>query len=392
MADTEAGLLPGERLLWTGRPVRARVILDDLIFPGLLLAALLAALTLGVPHGPDVPGGLAVVEGAAALVGLIAAAVRALRLKPDELRRTVYQVTDRRVLITTGARRTWAAYLDQLAEPAVVPQRDGTADLTLRARDKFSLSTLANGGPLPRVFTPGMQPAFPVLRGLPDAELARQVISTGRQRMLQSALDVPPVGAPPCTDEHTGFVPAPGERILWVGRPQAAPWWFGTADITFSAYFALFVVAIGFIFTWARSTGAPLVPITVFITLAVIAFGYPAIGRVLRRHARIKRSAYVLTDSRLLTTWRAGRRLGVAQRALAQLLAPEVRDGSVFMNLAWPPRGSRRQSWEQLMWPAASADPPQLIALAAPQAVADLICSAQLAERARTWRQTSTAF
>ena len=49
MADTEAGLLPGERLLWTGRPVRARVILDDLIFPGLLLAALLAALTLGVP-------------------------------------------------------------------------------------------------------------------------------------------------------------------------------------------------------------------------------------------------------------------------------------------------------------------------------------------------------
>ena len=390
MADTEAGLLPGERLLWTGRPVRARVILDDLIFPGLLLAALLAALTLGVPHGPDVPGGLAVVEGAAALVGLIAAAVRALRLKPDELRRTVYQVTDRRVLITTGARRTWAAYLDQLAEPAVVPQRDGTADLTLRARDKFSLSTLANGGPLPRAFTPGMPQAFPVLRGLPDAELARQVISTGRQRMLQGALDVPPVDALPGTAEHPGFVPAPGERILWVGRPQPAPWWFGTADITFSAYFALFVVAIGFIFTWARSTGAPLVPITVFITVAVVAFGYPAIGRVLRRHARIKRSAYVLTDSRLLTTWRAGGRLGVAQCALAQLLAPEVRDGSVFMNLAWPPRGGRRQAWEQLLWPAASAGPPQLIAPAAPQAVADLICSAQLAERARTWRRTNT--
>jgi hypothetical protein len=390
MADTEAGLLPGERLLWTGRPVRARVILDDLIFPGLLLAALLAALTLGVPHGPDIPGGLAIMEGAAALVGLIAAAVRALRLKPDELRRTVYQVTDRRVLITTGARRTWAAYLDQLAEPAVVPQRDGTADLTLRAREKFSLSRLGNGGPLPRAFTPGMQPAFPVLRGLPDAELARQVISTGRQRMLQGALDVPPMGAPPGTAEHTGFVPAPGERILWTGRPQAAPWWFGTADIAFSAYFALFVVAVGFIFTWARSTGAPLVPITVFITLAVVAFGYPAIGRVLRRHARIKRSAYVLTDSRLLTTWRAGRRPGVAQCALAQLLAPEVRDGSVFMNLAWPPRGGRRLSWEQLLWPAASADPPQLIGLAAPQAVADLICSAQLAERARTWRRTNT--
>jgi hypothetical protein len=56
---------------------------------------------------------------------------------------------------------------------------------------------------------------------------------------------------------------------------------------------------------------------------------------VLRRRARIKRSAYILTDSRLLTTWHAGRRPAVTHCALAQLLPPEVRDGSVFMNLAW---------------------------------------------------------
>ena len=306
MADTEAGLLPGERLLWTGRPARARVIPGDLIFPGLLLALLLAALALSAPRGPADGLGLGdeVVTGAAALAGVIATAVRALRVKPDELRRTVYQVTDRRVLTTTGTRHAWAAYLDQLAEPVVVPQRDGTADLMLRAKENFSLSTLADGQPLPRAFTPGIQPPFPVLRGLPDAEVARQVISTGRQRMLQGALDVPPVAAHPGSAEHTGFVPAPGERILWVGCPQAAPWWFGTADITFSAYFALFVVAIGFVLPWARSTGAPLVPITVFTAVAALAFGYPAIGRVLRRHARIKRSAYILTDSRLLTTWR----------------------------------------------------------------------------------------
>jgi hypothetical protein len=391
MADTEAGLLPGESLLWTGRPARARVIPGDLIVPGLLLAALLAALTLGGHRGPaDVPGGLGeqVVAGAAALAGVIATAVRALRLKPDELRRTVYQVTDRRVLISTGTRYTWAAYLDQLAEPIVVPQRDGTADLMLRAKENFSLSTLANGQPLPRAFSPGSQPPFPILRGLRDAELARQVISTGRQRMLQGALDVPPVGAQPCGAEHTGFVPAPGERILWVGCPQAAPWWFGTADITFSVYFAIFVVAIGFMLPWARSTGAPLVPITFFITAAVLGFGYPAIGRVLGRHARIKRSAYILTDSRLLTTWRTGSRLAGTQYALAQLLPPEVRDGAVFMNLAWPPRGGRRYSQAQLMWPAASTDPPQLIGLSAPQAIADLICSAQLAERARTWQRS----
>jgi len=153
--------------------------------------------------------------------------------------------------------------------------------------------------------------------------------------MLEGALDVPPVGAQPCSAQHTGFVPAPGEQILWSGCPQVAPWWFGTADITFSAYFALFVVAIGFMLTWARSISAPLVPIIFITTVGGLAFGYPAIGRVLRRRARIKRSAYILTDSRLLTTWHAGRRPAVTHCALAQLLPPEVRDGSVFMNLAW---------------------------------------------------------
>ena len=395
MADTEAGLLPGERLLWTGRPARARVIPGDLIFPGLLLAALLAELALSVPRGSTAaPGGLGVqvLAGVAALAGLIATAVRALRVKPDELRRTVYRVTDRRVLMTTGTRHIWAAYLDQLAEPVVMPLRDGTADLALRAKEKFSLSTLANANrqPLPRAFTPGSQPSFPVLRGLPDAELAREVISTGRERMLRGALDLPPLDAQPGSAEDTGFVPAPGEQVLWTGRPQAAPWWFGTADIASSAYLALFVVAVGFIFPWARSTGAPLVPIAVFTAVAALAFGYPAIGRVLRRRARITRSAYILTDSRLLTTWGSGSRIGGTQCALAQLLPPEVRDGSVFLNLAWPPPGGRRYSQAQLLWPAASTDPPQLIGLSAPQAVADLICSAQLAERARTWRQSNT--
>ena len=393
MADTEVGLLPGERLLWTGRPARARVIPGDLIFPGLLLAALVAALALRVPRGlADFPGGTGfeALAAAAALAGLIATAVRVLRREPDELRRTVYQVTDRRVLITTGTRRTWAAFLDQLAEPVVVPQRDGTADLMLRAREKSSLSLLTDGRTSPRAITPGTQPPFPVLRGLPDAELARQVIGTGRQRMLRGALDVPPADVPTFSGESTGFVPAPGERILWAGRPQGAPWWFGTADIAFSAEHVMLVAAIGFGIAWARRTGAPLVPLTVFTTVAVLAFAYPAIGRVLRRRARIKQSAYILTDARLLTTWRAGGQPAGTQCALAQLLPPEVKDGSVLMNLAWPPRGGRRYSWAQLMWPAASTDPPQLIGLPAPQAVADLICCAQLAERARTWRRSST--
>jgi len=107
----------------------------------------------------------------------------------------------------------------------------------------------------------------------------------------------------------------------------------------------------------------------------------------------LRRTVYQVTDRRVLITTgirHTWAQLDVTQCALAQPLPPEVRDGSVFMNLAWPPRGGRRYSWDQLMWPAASTDPPQLIGLSSPQAVADLICSAQLAERARTWRRTST--
>ncbi len=147
MDDTEAGLLPGERLLWTGRPARARVMPGDLVLPGLLLAALLVSVAGYGPRGSvNDPGGLAdqALSAAAVLAALVAATVRALRVKPDELRRTVYQVTDRRVLITTGPRHIWAAFLDQLAEPVVVPQRDGTADLSLRGRERFSLGALIN--------------------------------------------------------------------------------------------------------------------------------------------------------------------------------------------------------------------------------------------------------
>ena len=91
-----------------------------------------------------------------------------------------------------------------------------------------------------------------------------------------------------------------------------------------------------------------------------------------------------MTSWRLIKTWATASQTAGTQSLLAQML-PQVKDGSVFMHLAWPPPGTRRDSQAQLMWPAASTDPPQLIGLPDPQAVADLIWSTQLPERARTW-------
>ena len=84
-------------------------------------------------------------------------------------------------------------------------------------------------------------------------------------------------------------------------------------------------------------------------------------GRFPLRWPGRSRIVYQVTDRRVLITTgirHTWAQLDVTQCALAQPLPPEVRDGSVFMNLAWPPRGGHRYSWDQLMWPAASADPP----------------------------------
>jgi hypothetical protein len=377
---------------------------EDLVLPVVLLAVLLV-LVAGYRPGGSVngPGGpsVQVLPVAAVLGVLIAVAVRALRVKPDELRRTVYQVTDRRVLVTTGPGHTWAAFLDQLAEPVVVPRRYGTADLSLRDPEKFRLS-LRKNFPLwqrqlpPWALAPDTRQPFPMLRGLSDAEVARQMISAGRARMLRGELDVPPVPALPGSALPGRFVPAPGEQVVWSGRPQTAPWWFGTADIAVCAYYAALLGFFVFVVSWevsngALSQGTPLpfrarLLFAGFFAFAVALIGYPAGARVLRRHARIKRSVYILTSWRLITAWGRDSRTAGTQYPLGQLLPPQVKNGSVFMQPAWPSPPTRQDSRALLMWPAASTDPPQLIALPDPQAVADLICSAQLAERARTWQ------
>jgi hypothetical protein len=374
-------LLPGERLLWTGSPARARVMPGDLLLPGLLLIAV--ALSLGSYRR----GGSALLVSVAFGIALfIPAAIWALRLRPEAMRRTVYRVTDRRLLIETGTRRTWAAYLDQLAEPVVERRPDGTADLRVREKEEFSFAWLNNRQALPRMIMPGGRQPFPVLRSLPDADVARQAISTGRNQMLRGLLDVP-ADVPPVTGSpHTGFVPVAGERVLWVGNPGTAPWWFGGADVGFSVY-AILIVLFGVVLGWALPAGAPTAALGTFALAGVLVFGYPAVGRIVIRRGRIKRSTYILTSHRLIADWAAGGRQAGVQSPLAQLLPPEVSDGLVLLSPAWPAPGGRRGSWSDLLWPAAPKDPPQLIGLPDPQAVARLICAAQLAERARTWSQ-----
>jgi hypothetical protein len=369
-------LLPGERLLWTGSPARARTFRADLKLPGLLLAALVSTVAVWSGHGPantSFVRDLLVLMTVLEVIALGLAAYWFLYRKPRTLRETVYQISDRRVVVSDNQHVT-AAFLDQLAEPVVAGGRDLLVrDLTPPRRSWLEPRSVG------RQFTPAEPPLFPALHDLPDAELVRRQLSDARQRMLRGLLDIEPAGFLPGDPPPSDFVPAPGEQILWVGHPVDLPWWFGSEDVFYSVYHGAFLAAIPVFFAWAVSQPHGLLPAVLFSSFVVLVFGYPAFGRLLHRRARIKRSTYVLTSSRLIAIWPGS---GI-QSPLAQLLPPEERGSSLFMAAAWP--GPLATTPGQLLWPAAKSNPPQLIGLPDPQAVARLICSAQLAERARTW-------
>lgn len=191
----------------------------------------------------------------------------------------------------------------------------------------------------------------------------------------------------------------PGERTLWTGRPVHTR--VRRADAGLALYLAAVVVGLAVASTrWLPGISLPGYFKTgmgvlaaqsgnnafflVWLGLMALAGGvYPAAGRVVHRRLRIRRSRYVLTSRRLITTWRplGGGTPVVVQAPLGTLLPPVVRGTSVITGLASADASSRRQGWKVLMWPAATVTPPVFIGLANAQEVAGLIGAAQVATR-----------
>jgi hypothetical protein len=230
-------MLPGERLLWTRRPGKARVSVADTGFSAFLLAALAVAAVFGTAQlrSPSVFfTAVTVIVLAAAASQVAAMLIYLLAVKPRLSQRTLYQVTAYRVVVTTGlrTRRAWSAYLDQIGEPVLKRRRDGTEDFGLRAGGKsrigHGVDTTFWSGPLSAMG----EVEVPVLRSVADGVLAQQVAVVARLRMLDGLAEVvtPPAGlsAGPLP---AGVVVAAGERVLWAGRPGRVPWWFGSQDI-----------------------------------------------------------------------------------------------------------------------------------------------------------------
>jgi hypothetical protein len=269
-----------------------------------------------------------------------------------------YRVTSYRVII--GADAPWSAYLDQLDNPVIRRHDDGSADVLLeRARDKRQRRPAA------------------VLRSLSDAPGACRVLAAARWRLLDGSVQIPaPVPAGTSTPVPAVISLAAGEQVLWTGRPQAVPWWFGTRDIT-GAVRGLVIVICAALAAAGVLTGHPAVSISTAPLYGI----YLAAGRVLIRHRRISTSTYVLTSRRLITVWRrAGRSPVVVQASLRTLLPPELNGNNIYTTRhhRCEPKPGRNQECS-LEWPACATHPPALIAIADPRGVRDLISTARLA-------------
>jgi hypothetical protein len=324
--------LRGERTLWTGRPAHARITLADAGLALYLAVVLVVVAVFGAHWLRGLPGGFkvlaAIAWGAGALQAL-GMLVALLVTGPAKRRRTVYEVTNYRVMVTCGPgaeEDVTSVYLDQLGEPAVRPNQGGTGDVLLgavsgggqgrrRARTFFQPRGLGLGAVHP----------VTVLRAVPDAGQACQVIAEARRRFRDGETDAFSPPAPLAGRAVPGEVSlGPGEQVLWTGEPAGIPWWFGGRDVYLTAFalvWLAFVTGMGVLA--ARSGGAGF--FLAWVGLMALAGGvYPAAGRVVHRRLRIRRSHYVLTSRRLITTWRplGGGPPVVVQASLSALLPP----------------------------------------------------------------------
>ena len=148
-------LLPGERIVWTGRPMPGRLFTasDVFLVPFSLLwggfALYWEASVLGLGGGRHASGFFVLWGVPFVLIGIYSIAGRFF-YKACRNRRTVYAITDRRLLVLTSTfgRRVQSAFLGTLPGVSTSMGSDGVGTITVGSRsltDTLYGNTLHNG-------------------------------------------------------------------------------------------------------------------------------------------------------------------------------------------------------------------------------------------------------
>lgn len=161
----DTGLLPGERMIWSGAPKRISMFAksDLMIVPGLVLAG--AWFYFFMRDGEEIPVFAYLVAGFIVLGWLWQPIQRYLKLKA-----TSYAVTDRRVVVWIKGKESTSAYLEVLGPPRVAENGDGTGNVTFGKGVGFVVGLFQNA-----------DEAMPELSGIEDARRVRDLIATAQQ-------------------------------------------------------------------------------------------------------------------------------------------------------------------------------------------------------------------
>ena len=338
-----------------------------------------------------------IVIAVSTVVGAISQAVMYLAdllvIAPRARASATYTVTDRRVIVTAGLRRhtTSSAYISTLPSPRIIEHSDGTSSVrfTDGRRTASRMPTWPMRREAPTYTLPALSNA--------DAAVAHAAIQQARRARpgddaIVTWLQAAASAAPPDSAVPTGWTPAPGERVLWLGRPDRVRWWYDTADL-FTSFLGIFLIPFAIAMA-SLAISSRAWPLSVFVLLCA-AFGtYLIIGRVLWRRARIRRSTYLVTTQRVATVWNL-RRPRVVSAPLTRLHPPALSDDGTLTFTETPDptkpptptnatpfarRRSNQGSIAMLLSPAATIEAPVFLDLADAVAVYRLVGALQAAD------------
>jgi hypothetical protein len=164
-----------------------------------------------------------------------------------------------------------------------------------------------------------------------------------------SQTDSPAVAtASEATDDVDGWSPRPGERVLWTGRSARLPWRFATEQ-RFDIWGDLLITAVVLALTVETLAQGRWWPIPVVGAELSAVMLHRSLGRLVLRRIRFARSAYAVTDQRVVAV-RKGRRTVVTDADHRALRPPLVlADGSVLF-------AESRQPSATMQWPPAAGD------------------------------------
>ena len=351
-------LLPGERVLWEGRPVFRRprsgtAVGWILVALGLFSAA--GAVLLLVQSSQFAAGRVGnFTLGLAVSAQCWALALDVLVYRQILTAATVYTVTDWRLLCTTGSRRrvTASAELRDLGRARVEGFGDGTAVVRFEHEPAehepaepgrgASLATRQTVAELRRraasfVFTEqdAMRLADAVNRfGDPGLAAARMKRESGLGRVPDAAPEPEPEPAPAhvapswavaASLTASGRQLEDGEYVCWIGRSARPRWWYSPGEALVSVLVAVFLggfAAAELLFAREPHSGFG----DVMAVPTIIAVLYFGVGRMVLRRMRTKHSTYLLTSRRLVKIREFGRWRRVQDVPLASLAMPYLYD------------------------------------------------------------------